>query len=71
MIIDKHSDLNIYKERLQDEEEASRCAPNMTASSCCSTAESFESNETSKEETAKRVADIDFNESVSKLRSNP
>jgi arsenite methyltransferase len=67
MIVDKHSDLNIYKERVQDEEEASCCAPKATASSCCSTAESFKSSQASKEETAKRVEEIDFNEWVSKL----
>ncbi|TVY94047.1 Arsenite methyltransferase [Lachnellula willkommii] len=54
MIVDKHSHLNIYKERLQDEEEAS----------CCSTS-------ISKEKAAGRVADIDFNDWVSRLNLCP
>lgn len=72
MIVDKKSDLNIYKERNQgaeasccgtsDEKEAasSCCAP---SASCCST----EKAPSKEEELAKRVAKIDFNEWVSKF----
>jgi hypothetical protein len=71
LILDKKSDLNIYKERNQgetasccgtaDEKEpaSSCCAP---SSSCCST----EKAPSKEEELAKRVAKIDFNEWVSK-----
>lgn len=60
LIVDKHNDLNIYKERLQDEEKSSCCgnfAPN-DGTGCCSTGKL-------KEKTAERVAGIDFNDWVS------
>jgi len=72
LIVDKKSDLNIYKERNQGgvessccgteekEQASSCCAP---AASCCSSAEKSSSE---KEDLAKRVAKIDFNEWVSK-----
>jgi hypothetical protein len=69
MIVDKKSDLNIYKERVQEGEEGDSCsAPKETASSFCGTAEGM-SKDKEKEESAKRVDEIDFNEWVSKLSS--
>ena len=75
VIADKKSDLNIYKERNQGEEEpsccttaekepaSSCCAP---STSCCSPSTSAEKMKSEKEDLAKRVANIDFNEWVSK-----
>ncbi|KUJ06559.1 putative UbiE/COQ5 family methyltransferase [Mollisia scopiformis] len=74
MIVDKKSDLNIYKERGQEDtssccdtsvvkpqaESSSCCAP---STSCCSRSGNAEVD--GKKELAKRVADIDFNEWVS------
>lgn len=62
MIVEKKSDLNIYKERAQEEEEGSYCEPKEKAT-CCETGE-FGSEEKEKVE---RVKGIDFNEWVSKL----
>jgi arsenite methyltransferase len=75
LIVDKKSDLNIYKERNHGEEVASCCgtaekkepAANSSccapAATCCSASSEKVSSE--KEELAKRVANIDFNEWVS------
>jgi hypothetical protein len=76
LIVDKKNDLNIYKERNQGSGESSCCGTaekeeTASISSCCAPAASCPS--TSAEETkldkadlAKRVANIDFNEWVSK-----
>ena len=70
--MDKKSDLNIYKERNQAAEESSCCGTaeqKEVASSCCDPASSCCGTEKAaggKEDLAKRVADIDFNEWVSK-----
>ena len=72
LIVDKKSDLNIYKERNQSGEESccgtaesepasSCCAP---SASCCSTSNSAKMS-SEKADLAKRVANIDFNEWVS------
>ncbi|PVH81874.1 putative UbiE/COQ5 family methyltransferase [Cadophora sp. DSE1049] len=70
LIMDKKSDLNIYKERVPSSESAaveakdseSPCCGPIT--SCCGTKASSEGNAESAETLAKRVADIDFNEWV-------
>ncbi|KAH7356426.1 putative UbiE/COQ5 family methyltransferase [Rhexocercosporidium sp. MPI-PUGE-AT-0058] len=71
LIVDKKSDLNIYKERSSSNEsgateskslESSCCAP---ATSCCRPEASGDSKVDSENTMAKRVADIDFNEWVS------
>jgi hypothetical protein len=71
MIVDKKSDLNIYKERNQGVE-ASCCGisdEREAASSCCAPSASCCSTEKAplQEELTKRVAKIDFNEWVSKF----
>ena len=80
LIVDKKSDLNIYKERnqgggessccatVEDKSASSCCAP---AASCCSTSTSAEKMGSEKEDLAKRVANIDFNEWVSKSSPIP
>ncbi|KAH6722607.1 putative UbiE/COQ5 family methyltransferase [Leptodontidium sp. MPI-SDFR-AT-0119] len=71
LIVDKKSDLNIYKERSSSSEGnavesknsgSSCCAP---ATSCCGTGVSKNGNAASEDTNSKRVADIDFNEWVS------
>jgi arsenite methyltransferase len=76
LIVDKNNDLNIYKERNQDSGESSCCGTaenkeTASTSSCCAPAvscpsTSAEKSELDKADLAKRVADIDFNEWVSK-----
>ena len=76
MIVDKMSDLNIYKERNKDVERSSCCGTANTegvakvasAASCCSSSDSQKADET---EAAKRVENIDFNELVSKYNLTP
>jgi hypothetical protein len=76
MIVDKHMDLNIYKERKEDGG-SSCCEPSESktdvtppTSSCCAPATSccsaIEPVETEKEKSINRVGLIDFNEWVSK-----
>ncbi|CZR59545.1 related to arsenic methyltransferase Cyt19 [Phialocephala subalpina] len=76
LIVDKKSDLNIYKERGQEESSSSCCETSTSkhkeqASSCCAPATSCCSSTTGatkaddKQDLAKRVANIDFNEWVS------
>ncbi|KAK0116567.1 hypothetical protein ONS96_012425 [Cadophora gregata f. sp. sojae] len=71
LIVDKKSDLNIYKERVPAgeigtskaaESGSSCCAP---ATSCCGADANTKNESESAEIRAKRVADIDFNEWVS------
>jgi len=69
MIVDKKSDLNIYKERAQQDEGGDSCCAPKEAASCCGTAESVSEKE--KKESAKRVKEIDFNEWVSKSHLIP
>ncbi|KAF8855484.1 putative UbiE/COQ5 family methyltransferase [Acephala macrosclerotiorum] len=76
LIVDKKSDLNIYKERGQEATSSSCCETTTArpkeqnsscyapATSCCSTATET-AKAKSKENPAKRVANIDFNEWVS------
>jgi arsenite methyltransferase len=84
MIVDKKSDLNIYKERVDGESSSSCCATitnkegeKNAAASCCAPSDSTDKDakvdENSKIELAKRVAEIDFNDWVSKycLMSSP
>jgi hypothetical protein len=75
MIVDKKIDLNIYKERdgeaaaLKTEGKAgaaSCCAP---SSACCQNVS--EANAEKSEETLTAVADLDFNEWVSKYHQCP
>ncbi|KAE8452951.1 hypothetical protein EG329_012138 [Mollisiaceae sp. DMI_Dod_QoI] len=76
IIVDKKSDLNIYKERGQDDGSSSCCeistaGPQAQNSSCCAPPASCCSSTSEKAKSenekglAKRVADIDFNEWVS------
>ena len=79
MIVDKKSDLNIYKERGQEAEASSCCAPSSDSgaetktSSCCAPAASESpccgssaTKDSTQEAALKKVANIDFNEWVSK-----
>jgi arsenite methyltransferase len=77
MIVDKKSDLNIYKERVDGESSSSCCATitnkngeTIEASSCCASSNGTSKNtkvdENSKVELAKRVENINFNDWVSK-----
>jgi SAM-dependent methyltransferase len=77
MIVDKKSDLNIYKERVYGESSSSCCATitnkngeTIEASSCCApsngTSKNTKVDENSKVELAKRVENINFNDWVSK-----
>jgi hypothetical protein len=74
MIVDKKSDLNIYKERDGGESSSSCCATitnnegeKTEASSCCAPSNGpAKVDDNSKAELANRVAKIDFNDWVSK-----
>ena len=77
MIVDKKSDLNIYKERVDGESSSSCCATitnkeeeKIAAASCCApsngTDKDAKMDKNSKAELANRVANIDFNDWVSK-----
>jgi arsenite methyltransferase len=74
MIVDKKSDLNIYKERVDGESSSSCCATitnkereKIEASSCCAPSNGpAKVHDRSKAELANRVASIDFNDWVSK-----
>jgi arsenite methyltransferase len=68
LIVDKESDLNIYKERggIQDPTCCAVVAENtkITTPSCCSSSKN--SNSTGQKEGSNQISDIDFNEWVSK-----
>jgi hypothetical protein len=77
MIVDKKSDLNIYKERVDGEPSSSCCATitnkegeKIATSSCCApsngTCKDAKVDDNSKVELANRVANINFNDWVSK-----